>query len=173
MPVCLPACSKHIFLQFRPFPVFATKLTEAHELVSRQSLKIVLVTGHPEVRGRKLMEGGHGGVSRAHEPFIIVQWLSRVWLFVTPWTAARQASLSFTISQSLLRFMSTVSVMLSNHLILCWSVHLCNWDFLQLHSKSLYRNGVCVVFLLFLEIRNMYGWMHKLLEKTSPFIRHF
>ena len=37
----------------------------------------------------------------------------------TPWTAAHQASLSFTISQSLLRFMSSESVMPSNHLILC------------------------------------------------------
>ena len=34
---------------------------------------------------------------------VAVQWLSRVWLFVTPWTAARQASLSFTISWSLLK----------------------------------------------------------------------
>ena len=41
------------------------------------------------------------------------------WLFATPWTAARQASLSFTVSWSLLTFMSTESMMLSNHLILC------------------------------------------------------
>ena len=40
-------------------------------------------------------------------------------LLVIPWTAARQASLSFTISQSLLKFMSIESVMPSNHLILC------------------------------------------------------
>ena len=38
---------------------------------------------------------------------------------VTPWTAARQASLSFTISQSLLKFISIESMMPSNHLILC------------------------------------------------------
>ena len=38
---------------------------------------------------------------------------------VTPWTAAHQASLSFTVSWSLLKFMSIESVMLSNHLILC------------------------------------------------------
>ena len=44
---------------------------------------------------------------------------SRIQLFVTPWTAAHQASLSFTISQSLLKFMSIESVMPSNHLILC------------------------------------------------------
>ena len=48
-----------------------------------------------------------------------VQSLSCVWLFVTPWTATCQTSLSFTISWSLLRFMSFESVMLSNHLILC------------------------------------------------------
>ena len=48
-----------------------------------------------------------------------VQLLSRVWLFATLWTAARQPSLSFAISQSLLRFMSIESVMPSNNLILC------------------------------------------------------
>ena len=48
-----------------------------------------------------------------------VQSLSRVQLFVTPWAAARQASLSFTNSQSLLKLMSIKSVMPSNHLILC------------------------------------------------------
>ena len=49
-----------------------------------------------------------------------VQSLSCVWLFGTPWTAARQASLSITNSRSLLRFMSIESVMPSNHLILCY-----------------------------------------------------
>ena len=52
----------------------------------------------------------------------IVQSLSHVRLFVTPWTAACQASLSFTISQSLLKLMSIESVMPSNHLILCHSL---------------------------------------------------
>ena len=45
--------------------------------------------------------------------------LSRVHLFVTPWTAAHQAFLSITISQNLLKLMSIKSVMPSNHLILC------------------------------------------------------
>ena len=49
-----------------------------------------------------------------------VQLLSRVWLFVTPWTALRQASLPIANSRSLLKLMSIDSVMLSNHLILCW-----------------------------------------------------
>ena len=51
--------------------------------------------------------------------FSSVQLLSRVQLFVTPWTAAHQASLSITNSQSLLKLMSIQSVMPSNHLILC------------------------------------------------------
>ena len=50
---------------------------------------------------------------------IVVQYLNRARLFVTPWTAAHQASLSFTISQSLFKLMSIESVMPSNHLILC------------------------------------------------------
>ena len=48
--------------------------------------------------------------------FLVVQSLSRIQLFAPPWTAARQASLSFTISQSLLKLMSIESVMPSNHL---------------------------------------------------------
>ena len=51
-----------------------------------------------------------------------VQPLSRVWLFATPWTATRQASLSITNSWSLLKLMSIELVMPSNHLILCRSL---------------------------------------------------
>ena len=51
--------------------------------------------------------------------FSSVQSLSRVWLFVTPWTAACQASLSISNSQSLPKLMSIELVMPSNHLILC------------------------------------------------------
>ena len=58
-----------------------------------------------------------GDQQRNH--FSSVQSLSRIWLFVTPWTAACQASLSITNSQSLLKLMSIESVMPSNHLILC------------------------------------------------------
>ena len=50
---------------------------------------------------------------------VSVQSLSRVRPFATPWTAARQASLSITNSWSLLKLMSVESVMPSNHLILC------------------------------------------------------
>ena len=50
---------------------------------------------------------------------IVVQSLSHIWVFATPWTAAHQASLSTAISQSFLKLMSIESVMPSNHLILC------------------------------------------------------
>ena len=53
---------------------------------------------------------------------VVFQLLSHVQPFGTPWTAARQAPLSFSISWSLLKFMSIESVMLSNHLILCGSL---------------------------------------------------
>ena len=50
---------------------------------------------------------------------VVVQLLSHVQLFATPWTAARQACLSFTLTRSLLKLMSIESVTPSNHLILC------------------------------------------------------
>ena len=52
--------------------------------------------------------------------FAVAPLLSHIRLFVTPWTAAGQAPLSSIISQSVLRLMSLESVMLSNHLILCY-----------------------------------------------------
>ena len=55
---------------------------------------------------------------------VVLQALSSGWLFVTPWTAAHQASLSFTISRSLLKLMSTELVIPANHLILCHSLPL-------------------------------------------------
>ena len=54
-----------------------------------------------------------------HKEGCFVQSLSRVHLFVTPWTAAHQASLSFTISWSLLKLIAIELVMPSNHLVLC------------------------------------------------------
>ena len=51
--------------------------------------------------------------------FSSVQLLSHVWVFVTPWTTACQASLSITNSQSLFKLISIESGMPSNHLILC------------------------------------------------------
>ena len=52
-------------------------------------------------------------------PFVVVHLPSRVWLFMTPWTTARQVSLSLTISQSLLKLLSIEFMMLFEHLILC------------------------------------------------------
>ena len=57
--------------------------------------------------------------SLMHFQFSSVQSLSHVWLFATPWTTARQASLSITNSRSPIKLMSINSVMPSNHLILC------------------------------------------------------
>ena len=53
--------------------------------------------------------------------YVVVQSLSHVWLFATPWTTAYQMSLSFTVSWSLLKLMSIDSVKPSNHLTLCRS----------------------------------------------------
>ena len=58
-----------------------------------------------------------------------VQWLSCGQLFLTLWTAASQASLSITNSQSLLKLMSIESVMPSNHLILCHPLFSCLQSF--------------------------------------------
>ena len=62
---------------------------------------------------------GQGPGSSLRDQFSSIQSLSPVQLFVTSWTAARQASLSITNSWSLLKLMSIESVMPSNHLILC------------------------------------------------------
>ena len=60
-------------------------------------------------------------IIKPFQPYLFrsIQSLSHAPLFVTPWTAARQASLSITNSQSLLKLVSVASVMPSNHLILC------------------------------------------------------
>ena len=83
-----------------------------HLLGRADSLEKTLMLGKIEGkrrRGRRL--DGH--------QFSSVQSLSSVWLFATPWTAARQASLSISSSRSLLKLMSIELVMPSNHLILC------------------------------------------------------
>ena len=63
-----------------------------------------------------------------------VQSLSRAWLFATPWTAARQASLSITNSQSLPKLISIESAMPSNHLVLCHPISSCPQSFPALGS---------------------------------------
>ena len=69
--------------------------------------------------------------------FVVVRSLSQVQLSVTPWTAAHQPSLSFTISQSLPKLMSTESMMSSNHLIL-WGPFLL-WPSI-FHSMRVFSN---------------------------------
>ena len=66
----------------------------------------------------------------------VVQSLSQVLLFVTPWTEAHQASLSFTISWSLLKLMSIESEMPFNYLILCHPVLLLRSIFLRIRIFS-------------------------------------
>ena len=68
--------------------------------------------------------------------FSSVQSLSHVWLFVTPWTAAHQASLSIANSQSLPKLMSIQLVMPSNHLILCHPLLLLPSIFLSIRVIS-------------------------------------
>ena len=74
--------------------------------------------------GRRLLNHGtHQGMSsnviNGNKRWVSFQSLSRLRLFATPWTAARQASLSITSTWSLPKLMSIESVMPSNHLILC------------------------------------------------------
>ena len=69
-------------------------------------------------------------------PFITFQLLSHVQLFLTPWTAAHQASLSLTISQNLPKFVSIEPVMPSNHFIYCHPLLLLPSIFLRIRSFS-------------------------------------
>ena len=73
----------------------------------------------PSATGGSFTTSAPWGALHKHLQLRSVQSLSRVWLFATPWSAARQASLSITNSQSPHKPMSIGSVMPSNHLILC------------------------------------------------------
>ena len=74
--------------------------------------------------------GQQAWVKRLMSFSTVVVWpLSYVCLFVTPWTVTCQAPLSSTVSQSWLKLMSTESVMLSNHLILCCPMSFCLQSF--------------------------------------------
>ena len=114
MDCSLPGSSVHGILQARIFEwvaifllqgIFPTQGSNLHTLCllcCRQILYLLSHQGSPQ-----------GG------PFSSIQLLSHVRLFVTPWTAERQASLSITNSQSLPKLMSIESMMPSNYLILC------------------------------------------------------
>ena len=75
--------------------------------------------------------------------FVVVQLISCVWVFATPWTAACQAPLSFTVSWSLLKLKSIESVMPSNHLILCHPLLLLPWIFPSIKLLSS-ESGLCI-----------------------------
>ena len=76
-----------------------------------------------------------------------VQVLSHVWLFVTPWTAACQASLSITSSQSLLKLKSIELVIPPNHLILCRPLLLMPSIYLLIHFTHMAFSLKLCVFL--------------------------
>ena len=87
---------------------------------NRKILRLMIVQ-HLELPGSCVESESHLPLWLSDESchlIVVAQSLSRVRLFVTPWTAGCQASLSFTVSQSLLRLTSIESVMPSNHLIL-------------------------------------------------------
>ena len=83
-------------------------------------------------------------IQLSHSCSSSVQSLSRVWLFVTPWTEAGQASLSITNSRSLPKLMPIESVIPSNHLILCHPLFSClqscpaSWSF---QMSKLFTSG--------------------------------
>ena len=86
---------------------------------------------------------------------------SCVWLFVNPWTAARQACLCFTISQSLLKLMSIELVLSSNHLSLCHPLSSClqyfpvSGSFLM--SQFFASNGQSISFSFSISLSNKYS----------------
>ena len=97
-------------------------------------------------------------------PISSVQLLSHIWLFVTPWTAARQASLSNTNSQSLLKLMSIESVMPSNHLILCCPLLLLSSTFPSIRvfpNESVFASGGQSIGTSALDLSmNIQSWFH-------------
>ena len=97
-----------------------TPLMSTHEIRSQEKWDVLSLKGiYEELDDNKEMRFWFTeGKERCHQ-FSSVQLLSHVWLFVTPWTAAWQNSLSIINSQSLLKSMSIEWVMPCNHLILC------------------------------------------------------
>ena len=98
--------------------------------------------------------------------FSSVQLLSHVQLFATPWTAACQASLSITNSQSLLKLMSIESVMPSNHLILCHPL-LLPWSFSFSISPSNEYSGLISFRMDWLDLLAVQGTFKSLLQHHS------
>ena len=106
--------------------------------------------------------------------FRSIRLLSRVWLFATPWTAARQVSLSISSSRCLLKLMSIESMMPSNHLILCHPHFLLPSIFPRIRvfsSESVLR--MSLIFLKCMLLRAHFSWTT--LIDSSGFIstRHY
>ena len=93
-----------------------------------------------KLRGRQNLRTSVSGKERRQR---IIQLISRVRLFTAPWTTARQASLSFTISRSLLKLISIMWVMPPNHLILCRPLLLLPSIFPSLRVFSS-ESGLCI-----------------------------
>ena len=94
-----------------------------HDIFQSRIWEWVVISGdlpNPGIKVVSLAFPALAGRFFTTEPLVqFSSGLSRVRLFVTPWTAARQASLSITNSQNLLKLMSIKSVMPSSHFILC------------------------------------------------------
>ena len=85
---------------------------------------------------------------------VVIHLLSHVQLFVTPWTAACQAPLSFTVSRSLLRFMSVESVIPSNHLILCCPLLLLSSIFPSIRGMSQLFSSESALYIMWPKYRS-------------------
>ena len=108
---------------------FSTVLEHVHVLEHRNSItKYISTEMHIHIHQKKCF-------------VVVVQSLSRVWLFATPRTVAHHSPLSPTISQSLLKFMSMELVMLSNHLILCHPLLFLPSVFSSI--KNVYHTTIC------------------------------
>ena len=105
---------------------------------SAQSQRLAAGEGHaPSVSSPAGKDGGRhplsscgrSGFRPCWSSLAVIQSLSRARLLAAPWTAAHQASLSYSLSQSLLKLISVEWLMLSNHLILCCLLLLCLQSF--------------------------------------------
>ena len=99
-------------------PIFETVVSKMPAFTSSQSSGKRQAC-NSEVSRKCCLQGNDSLPKTYIQEFSSVQSLSHVWLFLSPWTAAHQACLFTTNSQSLLKLMSIDSVMPSNHLILC------------------------------------------------------
>ena len=93
------------------------KLQQKGKRTSIQEMMKDREARHAAIHG--VAESDYNLATQQHQLCSSVQWLSRFRLLATPWTVARQASLSITNSWSLLKLMSIELVMPSSHLILC------------------------------------------------------